>query len=761
MLLKWILLTASLLLSNRVEAAAISSFECQSNQGSVICEIQLQGEVLAGEKLFLPTAQDADRLFFEDQQIGSTGHHLNNSFSAPFLPRVYSLQPLKGRVNPKLRLESYSFFHSSVAPPSRAQVIPPDYPFRRVYRALIAKCIGFLAVLLIAAFVIFSVRRTTIDGWTYPIDELRWFFGSLFVYMILDSDFSHLAVPALWDAAFHETCARLSLCVALWSLSSLILGVRFNDRSCVERGLNRRAHPAYGRVSDVAFILALFTSTFPITAGLSLPLSLQAIPLLLAVMASSRSLEWKRVLKRSGTSPLFFQFSLMLTGSIVIFTAVISAARSQHDSSAIRYSFILVLILAGWRIQRFLSARQRSRQLVRECRANLLLHSRGYDRLMALCEFIEDEWAAARVSIISVRGPLGLVIASAGPDAIPLGHHSRARKLGPFLRRVCREGHILYAPVAEELGKELQDQGMKHSSLAIPFTQQGKVGAVLCMMADEGERIPAIEAAVLELMAEELSLEILTAVAQHVAEDKCERLLVIARQADGIAVEHLDDWGHLQYEAKEEERVLVGAKLDPIFGHPGAGALRKAEKEFTRELRAIWHSLALSFEFVPKEIRDDFWVLSPKEFRNPFLKNLGLEQAALLLSLTMDRHARALAAKEGYLILAAPSTRIVAGRVKLHLVSHGAQTSGGLDIDSHDLEALHRIRENASASGPLFLNPSAQRADSSFRFRSTQVGMEAGKEIHSILSVTTDKKESRKIEAKALETAKESLKKIA
>jgi len=300
---------------------------------------------------------------------------------------------------------------------------------------------------------------------------------------------------------------------------------------------------------------------------------------------------------------------------------------------------------------------------------------------------------------------------------------------------------------------------MKHSSLAVPFSQQGSIRAVLCMMADEGERIPAIDATVLELMAEDLTLEILSAVSQYVAEEKCASLLSIARASDGIAVEHMDDWGHLSYADKEEERFLVGAKVEPVLGPGGASVLQKVQQEFQRELLAVWHSLALTFEFVPKEVKDDFWVLSPREFRHPYLRQLGPEKATIALAYYMDKHAKALAAKEAYLLLALPPLRVIAGKVKLHLVSYGGRQSSGLEIDSRDREALYRLREKVSSAGPCFWGDLAEPHSGLFQWRAVQLSTEQGRGFWSILSVSADKKETRKLETKALDTARDSLKK--
>ncbi len=738
-----------------VEASTIKDIQCSTpSAGISLCEIQLEGQVLEGEKIFFSQGLDADKLFHNDKLLGSTGFLLNYSYSAPFLPRIYSLQPLHGQHNPRLQLTSYAYFPQATLHPTEIKLIDTTFPLRRLYRSLLFQSFAFLSLFAMTIFLVLRMRRTTIDGWMYPLEELRWFFGSTCTFMILGSPWSHLAVPGLWNANLHELCRNISLAISIWALSSLLLGVRFNDRSCVVRGIYRKPSKHYSQLSDVTFVVVLIGIVSPWHLSTHKTLLLQSAPLLLAMYASIRSLEWKRALKRSGSSPLCFHFSLMFMAVAASISPIIHFMGGS--TPLLSLSGWLVLALGAWRMHRYLLAKRRSHSLVRECRKNLAQFRSGSQRLMALCEFIEDEWGAARVSVISVEGSLGLLLASAGPDAIPINPRVSAKKLGPFLRRVCREGHILYAPVAEELGQDLQDQGLKHSSLALPFHQQDKVRAVLCMMADEGERIPPMDATVLDLMAQELSLEILSATAQHVAEEKCARLLAIARQSDGIAVEHLDEWGHLHYNSQEEGRFLVGAKLEENLSE--SLALRKVQTQFKKEIRAIWHALALEFEFVPKEIKDDFWVLSPKEFRHPYLRQLGSAKAALFLSMALDRHARALAAKEGYLLLGQPGTKIVAGNVKLQIISYGTQ-SGGLDVIPEDLRELEQIRERATNSGPLCQGNFGSLETDNFQVQLFPLG--SSQEIFSLLAVQADKKEVRKLENKALETAKESLRKAA
>ncbi len=424
------------------------------------------------------------------------------------------------------------------------------------------------------------------------------------------------------------------------------------------------------------------------------------------------------------------------------------------------------LLLAAWlRMRGFMSGRERSQILASECRLILMQHAHGSARLQAFCEFVEDEWGAARISVISVEDQAGLVLASAGPDAITPEQREDSRRLGPFLRRVCKTGHMLYAPVAEELGKDLQSQGLKHSSLAIPLSQENKVRAVVCMMADEGERIPPNDAGQLDLLVETLSLEILSAVAQHVAENKNQHLLAIARRADALAVEHLDHWGHFHQSKEAETRVVLGGDsvpAGPFFDQLKTSPLfAKLWHSYRSELRSVWTALATSYEFIPKDNRDDFWVISPREFRNPLLQELGPEKVAILVATALRKQARAISSKETHFALGYCGVRLACSTVSLRQSNwHGS----AIEIDSEQFSLLLELRSKAFPGSILFHGETNGFINGNKNAFSclTRPWLEiAGKKICSILHASADKKEIRKIESQALEKVRALLRKAA
>lgn len=751
-------------------AAQVEAHSCEASGASARCEIRLTGRVSAGDFLYVSHVHDRDELRFRGRELGSTGNFLGRPFHAGFFPRVYSLAEITGVTSPVLTLHATGgLIHRPGIPRNaKVKIVDGSYPLVKILGPAALHFLSFAFLCALCLFVLAGLRQRMSDGWLYPRDELRWFAGALSVYLILRHEVAEMLVPLVWSAPTHLFAQRLAVSLALWTLTHLLLHGRFSDRSSIERSPPRGHIKAFARLTDIALALSLaLHAAFPgmaereATALLALPV----LPLVHAIAHALQSLEWQRVFKRSSKSPIAFHLALCLLG----FGALTAVMRNLLGFGGGGQTW---LELAGWacllagglRARGVKVGRERSLRLAQECRAILLTYAHGSTRLQALCNFVEDEWGAARISVISVEDDAGLVLASAGPDAIPPESRAESRRLGPFLRRVCKQGQMLYAPVAEELGQDLQSQGLKHSSLAIPLSQESRVRAVVCMMADEGERIPPDDAGQLELLVEALSLEILSAVAQHVAEDKNHHLLGIARRADALAVEHLDSWGHFHQTKDSGTRVVLGGDcvpagpfLDQLRRSPTFGRLWAA---YRTELRAVWTAIATAYEFIPKDNRDDFWVISPREFRNPFLRELGAERVAALLTCALERHAKAVNAKEVYLPLGYCGVRLVSRVVHLRQSHwHGS----AVEIDSDEFSLLLDLRHRAFPGTSLFYGDThllaAGPGGFHCRFRSWATG-EDGR-ILSILSAGADKKELKKIENQAVEKTRTQARKAA
>jgi hypothetical protein len=745
----------AILFSFSTEAAYVETMHCEPlGDASHECKIVLKGKIAKGEKLFLPYAQDIDQLKFENWVLGETGYLLSYPYAASQFPRIYSLQPLEGKEQAELTLRTSAYFPESRNPPTKVKVIDEKFPLRKVYASLVLKIAFFVFLAFTTFSLLVRLRRQTIDGWIYPLEELRISVGSTCCYLLLNSEWTHAGVPSLWSANFHHFALDFCQTVSIWAAGSLLLGARFFDRSCIERASNKTVSNIYQKLLDSGFFLSLFLILPPFSKN-SFALIPVMVPATLAIWGSSKNMEWRRILKRSGKSPLFFHFSLLafsaINGSLLFFSLFWNISFPK----VFFYSSLLLLLAGAWRLQRFYAAKNRGNKLYLECKDLLSKRSGGLERLKALCEFLEDEWAAARVSILSVDQNRGLLLASAGPEAIANSDQSKSRKLGPFLKRVCREGHLLYAPVAEDLGKELQEQGMRHSSLAFPFFLDNKVRAILCLMADEGERIPAMEVTIIEMLLRDLELEILSSVSQQVAEEKCSRLLALAKEVDGLAVEHLDTWGYLDYQNHEDRRMYLGLKLEKKVLFSKFPRLDRLHKELQKELTNQWQALAQSFEFVVKESKNDFWVISPANFHSDYLKSIGSERTAFLFASLLEKITKNILNKPCYAALAYPEFRMALGFVHIRVQGKNQRTS--IEIDSEDQATIYSLREQ-SHSEILWIHEreSCELSKEGYSLHLSPISISMDQFlISTILSVNGNKKELRKMELKAIEILRE------
>jgi hypothetical protein len=651
---------------------------------------------------------------------------------------------------------------------AKVKVIGPDYPLWKILGSAFFELLMFGLLANLCFYLLLWHRQTNTDGWHYPQDELRWFLAGLSVYLLLRHEVAELSVPLFWPAQVHLFAERMALSVVLWSLNILLLHGRFSDRSCIERARIRPPSRAYDRFAHLALLASLsvlaYIRDLNETTATCL-LAIQAVPLLVASVRAARHMEWPRVLKRSSLPPLLLYGAMILQPFCAALSSLQALRFGNGSQDLVEAAGWCLILLSGLRMRAYNQSREKSWQLARDCRELLIRHSEASIRLQALCDFVADEWGAARISVISVEEDVGLVLASAGPDSIPHAQRAEPRRLGPFLRRVCKQDHMLYAPVAEELGQDLQNQGLKHSSLAIPLWQERKVQAVVCMMADEGERIPPGDASQLELLVETLSLEILSAVAQHVAENKTSHLFDIARTADALAVENLDHWGHFHQVKEAENRVMIGGDCvpaGPFFDQlKRSPVLGKIWSAYRTELRMLWTALAAAFEFIPKDNRDDFWVISPRQFQNPLLQELGPERVAILLGAVLERQARSLLAKSCYSVFGYCGVRLASGKVGLQRSSwHGS----AVEIHSDDFSLLLELRHRALPGTLLFHgNPKALATggQNAFSCRARPWEELGERQIFSILSASADKKEMKRIEGLALEKVRASTRKVA
>ena len=511
--------------------------------GEARCKIFLEGVVSERDLLFISRVEDRDELLFENQVIGNTGNILGRTFHAGFFPRVYSLSAIAGRKDAVLSIHAWGNLGKSAGIPSRAKVkmIDDHYPLWKILGPGALQILSFLFLGWIGLFAAAGSRERITDGWIYSPDDMRTLLGGLAIFLILRHEVSGLFVPLIWSSETHLFSQQVALFAMLWAANQLLLGGRFFDRSSIEQPRSKFPARWLPRIAHLALILSLGTlASFRALSEReqALLLAVPLVPLMLAQIKALMDLEWRKAVKRSTPSPFLFHLSLLALPYAVISTAASAWFSYGGDLGWLDFSGWAILLLAGLRRRSQNRIREMARILAADCRMKMLEHHSAGFRLRIFTEFVAEDWGAARVSVLSINQDTGLVLFSAGPDALPEGNRFTPQKLGPFLRRACKRGRMLYAPVAEELGQDLQSQGLKHSSLTIPISQENQVRAVICMMADEGERIPPQDANLLEDFVDLLSLEILSAAEQTVSDQRTLQLMNIARTADALAVEN-------------------------------------------------------------------------------------------------------------------------------------------------------------------------------------------------------------------------------
>jgi hypothetical protein len=632
-----------LLLPTFVFGAQVSEVHCNNLKANEWnCRVQIEGEVEENDRLLITGKIDSDHLLFGEQLLGSSGYLLDQPFSGRIFPRVYSLNPIKSQNHPSLTLVVKNLGLQTKAPQLEARIIPPDYPWRKIYGST-ALTLLTLPLWLLLMLIAVRSKKTLSDGWHYPALESQWLVSFSLLVLALEQPWFRVTVPILWSHEAIEFLLLLSTPLLLWCATQVILRSRFRDPSALTYKARIRGPKGWGKWNDLALVTSFFTLFFwPIS---NLGLMAQAAVAVALSLHSLARFELRKAWRRSDQGGLLLYFSLFF---LVLETA--TRALLEGESSGLPLlSPWLVLGSELYRRVRNENIRDYAQSLVKEARRKLLPLDSGQDRLLALARLLEEEWGWARVSILSVKDDEAIVLASQGTDAIDMGQWFQPRKLGPLVKRVCRERRRIYAPMAEELNGEFSDSGMKHSSLALPLSRKGSVRVVVCLMAEDNQRIPPWEAQALDMFTKNLSLEILSAVAQDEAELRASRYLSLAREKDGLSVEALNQWGLSGLTGEGEYRQAIGSLCWPATSDSALG--RRLFHQRSKDLWVLWHAHALAFEFIPLEQSAGYLALAPRKFSDKQLASLGPEGVASLCLQQFSRAVHQWMLRPGNLVL--------------------------------------------------------------------------------------------------------------
>lgn len=649
-------------------------FDCHSTgKRQAQCKIFLKGEVAAKDMLYLTNVYDVDRLEFHNTRLGQTGYRYQGRFYARFLPRTYSLQNIIGEKNPVLTLNTESFFAdgSGLFDNSIVKVVSSDKEW-----ALQAKTLWLRFVLAILCFtgILFAgwlcITPNLVDGWLWRATELRVFYVTAVVAIFYNSEWPKLLVPSVLSPEQYLNSQAFIWTLVIWSLSQLLCESIFSDPSALERIRSRSTWLDKILTYAAGFFLVSAIILSPLAH--SYGMAVQLIGLGAIAFARVWQTRFSRILRRAHLASIYLYVSLLGFTASLLLCSIIEPRWIYAPSSPLTAIGVLTLWSIARRHYFLRSVKAECRDFLRYCRNKLLETTSGRDRAFVLTQSVQEHWDGARVSLVSIRGETALLLASSGPLALT-NPALDSRRAGPLVRRVCREKHILYAPVSEELGRDLANQGLRYSTVAIPIHEVGEVRAVMLFMAHENERIPPRDALAIQWMGESMGLEIACAAQQMMAEKNTDQLAERLRLRDGLALEELDAWGRAveNTDAQSARRVVVCVN-EPHAGDEALAesicavpALFRCHNAFISELNKLWHNTRTQFEFLRHEQAGQVLYVAPKKFTRPEFANLEPERVAIALAYQLSRQAIQLCSEERYRILhlEAPQIGVWAGPV--------------------------------------------------------------------------------------------------
>ena len=359
---------------------------------------------------------------------------------------------------------------------------------------------GAFGILLVAS--LFHARHwfylKNRDGWSWDKHAQRALFVSALCSNILslywpEKVFLHVA-SQWW--IFSGVIANA---VLRWALTENILRVKFQDPFEIKR----HRHASY-KFTQALSLLGILSCCGSLLTLPWLPFT-QDIILAATIAWTCSKFDWIYVLRNSPLSSTLFTFSMFSLG----------VAQPLHIDPL---SYVMIYFMLGasfLRIRAQLEINREAILVTKAAFASMQTMSNGAEKLDALCMLLQDEWAMARVSVVTIENKYGTLVASSGPQALNT-NNIVPQLLGPILKRVCREAHSVYSPVAGELGKENVFHRLRHSSFAVPIFFQEKIAAVICFMAEGEEKIDQQDVRAMDMVCRQITPEILAAIISFV-----------------------------------------------------------------------------------------------------------------------------------------------------------------------------------------------------------------------------------------------------
>ena len=688
-----------------VQGVACSPLE----KKQLVCEVQLIGTIVDGDALYIPEVADLDRAYIGEREIGSTGYVYGRKFYARFYPRVYSLGAVAGLKDPRVRLQIETVFGdaSGIADPTRLAIVRADAGFGIALAAIADKVLIVLAITTILSL---GFIRLRLEAEPVPFERslYAFFLISTSILMLSMAKIPRLLAPSIVSPSMIYGTHILAHGTALISLS-LISFHRLRLLLGIEAGQNRALIWRMLAWVAIAFYAnQLILLYLPTGLNLTQIHQLGTTPqiYLLAAVIFGSLFHWAGLEKVRVTllTERIGYFILCLAAGVMVFDATrYIVAHSASTSYYFYIGFIAVVVSDSLRAIEHLKIERQSAQLADGLRLKFEVYPTGHEMLGALCMILLETIDGLHAAVLSIRDDRVLVLGSAGEGA--LNPDSEPRPIGPLLKLVIETRKTLFVS-DERAFRKLGLPHLKNATLMVPLIQNSEVIGVISVMARPGQAIRPYLRRLVEVSTRFISVEALAALQRSVVEEQMAQMRALMSSTSGIVLENVDAWGRILPEIPPFRRIIVSADgiksthVDQMSVDSELiwGVLRA----YKQEVYANWIALKETFELVSKDVRgDDFWVLTPRKFADPYLAELGEERVALIVANLIEERSRQISLKPEYQILARSGTHVSVSSDLIEMLTLGTQSSICRDVHAKNMSKVHRIRGEANPGGVL------------------------------------------------------------
>lgn len=699
-------LLALLVATSASASLSVRTVSCETKQeGHQTCNVSLEGVVGERDALYIPEIADIDRAYVGDRELGATGYAFGRQFYARFYPRIYSLGNFTGIKDPVVRVESAGIQGDALG-------IRPGEPITiidvgRSLPLVLGHLFRQLAIALgLSGLVTLGILATRLRKDTRVLDGAL-YLGYLLATVLISLSMSKLPrvlMPSILSPRQYYSLHVLSHSFALLFLSLMLTRQSYEEMRA--HSIDSRARFWRNRCSSLAAMtfafqcwLLAFEPSWPIKliheTGTGLQILVLAFIALRATCGKERLGSWKNNLWSERIDHVIVAVSALIMaydGTYYIFRHTVDTKYYFF------YCFIAIVLSDFGRVYERLSIERDSTAIALKVRTSLQSIKSGKEMLQQICAVLLDYADASRASIIAVKDGMALVLVSGGESA--LSEKSEPKPVGNILRTVVQTKRPVLVANKRQFESEFNTQGLLNSTLMVPIIQSGQVIAVISMMGKPGAQVSPRLFRVLEMATQFLSLEALSAINKTITEEQIEQLTLMTASTSGIVLEYVDPWGRLKKNITPTRRVIIS--IDGIrstyieqIAH-GSPMIWELYRAFKQEVYSHWMALKEAFELVSKDVRgDDFWVLTPIAFRDPYLQELGAPKVALVAAVLMEECAREICLKPEYQILQRSGFHASVSSDVIEVLPLGTESSVCRDVHAKNMSKLSRIRSEA------------------------------------------------------------------